>query len=269
MSNRVISIMGCGWLGFPLAEKMVEDGWIVKGSTTTKDKIQLMEQAGIIPFYITANPEPTGDRVDNFFQADILYWNIPPGLRGGEQDLELFRQQTQAILNLVRKSPITHVVYVSSTSVYPDTPGIKTEKDAENPESIAGKALLETEAILLKETGFATTIMRMGGLFGAGRHPARYLSGRTNVAKPHAPVNMIHLADALTASEAVIQAQPAGEIFNVVSDFHPSRKEFYGNACEKLGIPPPEFERSERTGKLISNAHLVSTLDIRFLNPEV
>jgi 3-hydroxyisobutyrate dehydrogenase-like beta-hydroxyacid dehydrogenase len=29
-----ISILGCGWLGFPLAKALLKDGFTVKGSTT-------------------------------------------------------------------------------------------------------------------------------------------------------------------------------------------------------------------------------------------
>lgn len=32
---KTISILGCGWLGLPLAKKLVENQWIVNGSTTS------------------------------------------------------------------------------------------------------------------------------------------------------------------------------------------------------------------------------------------
>ena len=34
-----ISILGCGWLGLPLAKAIVENGFSVKGSTTSSEKI--------------------------------------------------------------------------------------------------------------------------------------------------------------------------------------------------------------------------------------
>jgi 3-hydroxyisobutyrate dehydrogenase-like beta-hydroxyacid dehydrogenase len=46
---KKISILGCGWLGFPLAKALLEKvphQW----STTSPDKISILEKAGIHPF---------------------------------------------------------------------------------------------------------------------------------------------------------------------------------------------------------------------------
>ncbi|TVQ69093.1 MAG: SDR family NAD(P)-dependent oxidoreductase, partial [Balneolaceae bacterium] len=42
MNWQRISIMGCGWLGFPLGLRLLEQDHFVRGSTTTKDKIPLL-----------------------------------------------------------------------------------------------------------------------------------------------------------------------------------------------------------------------------------
>jgi 3-hydroxyisobutyrate dehydrogenase-like beta-hydroxyacid dehydrogenase len=47
-----ISILGCGWLGLPLAKVLVKNGFSVKGSTTTQDKILVLKQLGVDPFLI-------------------------------------------------------------------------------------------------------------------------------------------------------------------------------------------------------------------------
>ena len=47
-----ISILGCGWLGLPLAKALIGNGFSVNGSTTSIDKIGLLENAGITPFLI-------------------------------------------------------------------------------------------------------------------------------------------------------------------------------------------------------------------------
>ena len=38
-----ISIMGCGWLGLPLAAQLVKAGYNVKGSTTTPEKLEVLQ----------------------------------------------------------------------------------------------------------------------------------------------------------------------------------------------------------------------------------
>ena len=52
-----ISILGCGWLGLPLGKFLVEKGHVVKGSTTSEDKISLLSSMGIVPFLIKFSPQ--------------------------------------------------------------------------------------------------------------------------------------------------------------------------------------------------------------------
>ena len=50
MSQRTlhtISVLGCGWLGLPLAEYLMGKGYQVKGSTTNQSKLSLLENKGI------------------------------------------------------------------------------------------------------------------------------------------------------------------------------------------------------------------------------
>ena len=47
-----ISILGCGWLGLPLAKALIGNGFSVKGSTTSYEKISGLEQGGITTFLI-------------------------------------------------------------------------------------------------------------------------------------------------------------------------------------------------------------------------
>lgn len=47
-----VSIIGCGWLGLPLAKFLVQKGFPVKGSVTTESKINQLASLGIKPFLI-------------------------------------------------------------------------------------------------------------------------------------------------------------------------------------------------------------------------
>jgi len=37
-----VSILGCGWLGKPLAVFLISKGYLVKGSTTSDEKLKLL-----------------------------------------------------------------------------------------------------------------------------------------------------------------------------------------------------------------------------------
>ena len=47
-----IGIIGCGWLGLPLAKLFLKNDFLVKGSTTSKEKIKNLKSHNIEPHLI-------------------------------------------------------------------------------------------------------------------------------------------------------------------------------------------------------------------------
>ena len=77
-----ISILGCGWLGFPLAKSLHSKGYEVKGSTTSESKLDVLKNAGILPFQIQLEENQIIGNIEDFLkETDILVIDIPPGLR--------------------------------------------------------------------------------------------------------------------------------------------------------------------------------------------
>ena len=52
MSQNKIGIIGCGWLGLPLAKEFISNNYKVKGSTTTKEKLEILKTEGIEAYLI-------------------------------------------------------------------------------------------------------------------------------------------------------------------------------------------------------------------------
>jgi UDP-N-acetyl-D-mannosaminuronate dehydrogenase len=48
INEKNISILGCGWLGLPLAKGSIGKGISVKGSTTSPNKISILEKSEFI-----------------------------------------------------------------------------------------------------------------------------------------------------------------------------------------------------------------------------
>jgi UDP-N-acetyl-D-mannosaminuronate dehydrogenase len=97
-----ISILGCGWLGLPLAKALIENGFSVKGSTTSTDKLALLENAGITPFLIEIGEnEINGNVVEFLEESRILIINIPPKLRGNSSENII------GIINIYSRSSIS------------------------------------------------------------------------------------------------------------------------------------------------------------------
>ena len=264
-----ISILGCGWLGFPLAKALVENGFLVKGSTTSTEKVSILKSAGIEPFIVQLEEEKISESVADFLaHSQILIVNIPPKLRGNST--ENFVAKIATLLPFIEKSTVEKVLFVSSTSVYGEDNDLITEDTPLNPDTEGGRQLVIVESLLQKNTHFETTILRFGGLIGEDRNPVRFLSGRENIENPDAPINLIHQDDCIGSIEKIIALNSWNEIFNAVAPFHPSRKEYYTQKATDLNLALPKFAASNSiAGKTILNDKLIKYLQYSFIKPRL
>jgi nucleoside-diphosphate-sugar epimerase len=264
-----ISVLGCGWLGFPLAQYLLREGYEVKGSTTTKDKVVLLKQAGIEAHKIQIPSTLDDSDSKAFWDTDILILNIPPE-RGSENIDKDYPALINQIVDKAVRSGISWIIFASSTSVYSETGGLTSENQTEKGKASrpSGEAVLEAENVI-KNSGMDFTILRFGGLYGYDRHPVKYLSGKKNLGDPEKTVNLVHQVDCIKAVHEVVRQNSRNEIFNVVSDGHPPRKEFYQSAASHFNMPLPEFkkETSNKNYRIVSNRKLKETLDFSFTYP--
>lgn len=263
---ETISILGCGWLGLPLANYLIGKGYKVKGSTRTRSELEVIKSHGIEPFYLVLDPDLRGDNVDDFFNCDVLVVNFPPERR---DDIALYHPaQIRSLIASIESSPVKKVLFVSSTSVYPDLGREVSEDDNAPPEKPSGIALLEAERLLRQSTRFETTIIRFGGLIGYDRMPGRFLAGRKGITGGNAPVNLIHRDDCLGIINRIIELSAWGETFNACADEHPLRKEYYTAQALKLGLDPPGFKDGGGGFKIIRSDKLKKRLEYRFKYPD-
>lgn len=262
-----ISILGCGWLGFPLAKALVHNGFLVKGSTTSTEKVSILKSAGIEPFIVQLEEEKISESVADFLaNSQILIVNIPPKLRGNST--ENFVAKIATLLPFIEKSTVEKVLFVSSTSVHGEDNDLITEDTPLNPDTEGGRQLVIVESLLQKNTHFKTTILRFGGLIGEDRNPVRFLSGRENIENPDAPINLIHQDDCIAIIEKIIALNSWNKTFNAVAPYHPSRKEYYTQKATDLNLALPKFAASNTiVGKTILNDKLIKLLQYSFIKP--
>ena len=267
--DYTISILGCGWLGLPLARHLVSKGHIVKGSTTTPQKLQTLHQHKIDPFLIEVHRKIKGNNLPYFFHSGILIINIPPG-RKKRDVARTYPRQIAAIVEKALQHDTKKILFISSTSVYGNVNRVVTEADEPQPETASGEALVKSEDLLLRQPDFETTIVRFGGLVGADRPAGRFLAGKTDVTNGLAPVNMIHQEDCIAILTRIIEGNHWGEIFNACADKHPTRKEFYIAQAKKQGFVPPVFSEEEELDgyKEVSNYKLKKIIRYEFLKPD-
>ncbi|OCB75391.1 NAD(P)-dependent oxidoreductase [Flavobacterium crassostreae] len=264
-----ISILGCGWLGVPLAEALIKANFRVKGSTTSAQKQAVLTQKGIEPYVISLQTDGVLGEITAFLdQSALLIIAIPPKLRRNSS--ENFVAKIQQLLPYIENSGVQKVLFISSTSVYSDTNEIITEKSAHNPSTEAGKQLLVIEGILQNNPHFSTTILRFAGLVGADRNPVHFLAGKENLENPEAPINLIHQEDCIGIILKIISTNTWNQVFNAAADYHPSRAAYYTQKAVALDLVPPSFSRKNPSvGKTINSDTLKNTLNYLFIKNEL
>lgn len=241
--NDRIAILGCGWLGKPLARTLLRNGWEVRGSTTSPERLGTLKEMGIDAYLVDIRPGVVQGDIDGLLQdVDVLFINIPPGLRkSGQGD---FTGKIAALIPYLEKHRPSQLIFISSTSVYGNAEGSIDEDHDPEPVTESGRQLLEAEH-LVKKLEIPTMIIRFGGLLGPDRHPLKYLSGRENLSDGGAPVNLIQLEDAVCIPIFLLGTRPMQGVFNAVAPEHPSKKEYYSKMAEQRSMPPPSYRSGE------------------------
>ncbi|MGB1042332.1 MAG: dTDP-glucose 4,6-dehydratase [Tenacibaculum sp.] len=227
VAMRDVSILGCGWLGLPLAIHLLKNDFAVKGSTTSVEKIIVLKEEKIAAHLVDISKE-SNKAIDQFLNSEVLIVAIP------SKDVDGFKR----FMPFIEQSAIKKVVFISSTSVYPSLNIIVTEES-----ETVNSPLVTIEKSFLENKNFKTTIIRFAGLMGEGRNPGNWFVGR-KIPQPKGFVNMIHQDDCIGIIHQIIKQDVFGEVFNACSNHHPTRKEFYTNAKKLLKKEPPIFDDS-------------------------
>ncbi len=263
-----ISILGIGWLGKPLAEALVLAGHQVKGSSTSPEKMSMIQALGVAPYLLTLSPEPEEGQWDEFLEADILLINIPPQTRKAGIGADFHPSQIQNLLAKVTQSKIQKIIYVSATSVYPEAARAMTEAEPINAQNTGNTALWHAEQ-LIRKSGKDWLILRLGGLLGYERIPGKYFAGKKDLETGDVPVNFIHRDDAVKIlCKLMAQKDISKEIFNIVSPEHPPRSVIYTKNAQDFGFEAPTFkEMPPKNHKIILAQKIQLELEYVFKYP--
>ncbi len=243
-----VSILGCGWLGKSLAISLLDEGFFVKGSTTTEEKLETLELNNIESYLVNISEF---EEFDTFLNSDILIITIT------SKDVDGFEN----LISQIENSSIQKVIFISSTSVYGMLNKVITEED-----KVLNTPLTEIEDLFSKSTFFETTIIRFAGLFGDERQPYNWFKNGRKIPQPKGFVNMIHKQDCIEIIHEIINQNCWNETFNACSNHHPTRREFYTLAKVSNGFDVPEFENNEvYQWKIISSNKVQEVLDYTFI----
>ncbi len=273
VEKKRISILGCGWLGFPLAKRLLGSGITsqVKGSTTSVAKLDAFAAAGIEGYLLPLNPEAGLDEgiSEAFFDADVIVIAIPP--RMSKNVAGNYSAQMRMVAEAISGSGANEVVFVSSTGVYRDLSQTAVEQDVQLPEHSAQPEMVAAEnAIAALRPKKKVTILRLSGLLGYNRIPGKYVQGQKDLTTGDIPVNYIHRDDAAGIIKAIIEQGVRDETFNITAPFHPTRSEVYVDSCAQFGWEAPTFKSTEvpPAFKLISGDKFFKAYQYEFKYPD-
>lgn len=240
--KKSVSVIGCGWLGLPLGVALQAEGYGVKGTTTTKEKLQTLIAMDFRAFFVRL---PSEDKLPvPLFESPVIIINIPPGRRDRAIEKNYPKSIQQIVSAATTSANVERVVFVSSTSVYGAANNPEClEQDKAAPDTPSGRALLAAEE-QVRDCGKPFIILRFAGLAGPGRHPGRFLAGRKNLPGGNHPVNYLHLEDAIDVLKQCCKSEKTNKIYNVVAPEHPTKNDFYAAMAQDIHLPPPLFDDS-------------------------
>lgn len=263
---KKVAIVGLGWLGMPLAMALTARGWQVTGSKTSPDGVDAARRCGIDAFQLVLTPELEceAEDLERLMAVDALVVTLPASrtVQGGEAYL----QAVQNVVDTALAKKVPRIIFTSSSSVYGSGNGVMKENSPLQPETVAGKTLVELENWLHDLPGTSVDIVRLAGLVGPNRHPGRFLAGKTGLENGGHAVNLVHLDDVVDAIVLLLQTPKGGHIYNLCASKHPSRDSFYPSVSKQLGLEPPTFanEVERSAGKVIDGSKIANELGFEY-----
>lgn len=246
-------IAGNGFVGEELAKMARNSGW----------QVTTLSRNGEGDLHVDLSSE---ESVQAFAESVSGVTHIVHCASAGGGGVEAYRSvYLLGAKYLVNTFPQAHILFTSSTSVYPQTDGsVVDECSSTELERETGKLLLAAEQEVLAAHG---TVARLAGIYGVGRSYLlrRFLAGEAVIEEEGSRIlNHIDHRDAASAVLYLLEhgEQSYGEIYNVCDNVPKSQRQTYAELCELFERPmPPSAPRnlnSKRgwSDKAVSNAKI-------------
>jgi len=234
-------ILGCGYLGKHVGRLWLKKGYHVYAVTSSPENIPALAAEG---FSATVADVLEPKSLGNLPGCDILLYCVGPSGRHSISRWALYRDGLARVLEKITPD-VSQIALASSTGVYGNCPnGWIDEHTAKAPERESSQALSAAEDLLLdRRWQDRAFVFRLGGLYGPNRIPllSQLLREEPLPTSPDALLNLIHVEDAATAIDTVLDRAKPPCIVNVV-DGHPvTRRDFYCELSRLLNVAPPQF----------------------------
>lgn len=245
---KSISIIGLGWLGKACANYFEAKNIKVKATNRT----------GIA----YGNTEVYAWTLGEDLPSELVSEYVLIALAPKEHQIAQFEK----LYNDLQSYSLKKIIFISTTSVYGNLKGMLTE-DLDLHESHGNNFQFAISDLFLKSFSNAV-VLRLAGLVGPNRNPAKFLAGKKNLPNPNQKVNLVHQLDVVNIIEKCIEKDLTG-IYNVCSTAHPSRREFYVTICNHFKLEPPTFIESDEPTRMVSNEKFINETGYQYLVNDV
>jgi nucleoside-diphosphate-sugar epimerase len=237
-----ILVVGCGKIGYPVAQAMVLEGHDVCG---VKRSLPDPADPAIHWFSLDIRDADAVAQLPADFDQVIII--LTPAARSEEGYRQIYQQGLGNLLQRLQTTdPKPLLIFVSATSVYAQQNGEWVDEDsATKPSQYNGRSLLQAEQQVL-EFSSGSVVVRFSGIYGATRNRLlRQLEQPLKIqASPPLFSNRIHQDDCIGVLLHLANLQRAGGLDHntyLATDFEPVAKfEMMTWLAETAGLIPPE-----------------------------
>jgi len=275
-AKKRIAIVGCGYVGCALGESLVRSGHDVVGTTATKARVKEIESASIRSAVLE---HAQTDKLRALLQdRDAVFLTVAAGRRRGNYR-EVYLEGATNLLRAAEGTPVTRIIYTSSTGVYAQSDGSWVDESSPTePLEDNARILLQTEQALLEGTSelaktarVHVTTVRLGAIYGPGRDLGERIraSAGTERSDGDAYINMIHRDDIVTALTLLIDIEHHG-VLNLCNDEPLTRRKLYDTVIAAANLTPIRWIQSVSSpnlGKRVRNDLIKQALGLTLQHP--
>jgi nucleoside-diphosphate-sugar epimerase len=274
-----IAILGCGYVGSAIAQRLRQSQHFITATTTTPERIPELEAIAQQVVILKGDTvEGLRSLLDN---QDAVIVTVAPG--GDQQvDAEGYRETylhtaKNLVAALSQTDRVKQVIYTSSCAVYGDRHGAwVNESSPVDPVNLNGEILDQTEQTLLSATTetLILCVLRLGAIYGPEREIAARFSKLAGTTRPGSGdhfTNWVHLDDIAASAEFALTHQLQG-FFNVVQDVPLTMHDLFDQLCDRYKLPPVEWDaslpRPRSNNRQVSNQKL-KAIGYQFIHPHI
>ena len=265
-------IIGCGYVGEVLGQRLIALGHDVTGIRRSSEHNDRLARLGIRPINLDITLETEfKKKLDDKYDRIVLAASSSQG--GKEAYKKVYGLGSKHVAQWLKTASAQSVVLISSTGVYGQTNGEwVSENDADTSQNITTNILLEAEQNIL-DAGPAVAILRSSGIYGPGRgHLFQQIMNGTASIEGDGKrfLNMVHLDDLVESTILALEPVVQRGIYNITDDEPVTQLNFFKWLSDTTGRPMPPFvpepnpsTRKRRiTNKRVSNKLIKKTFGL-------